>query len=336
MTRSADDYFIMDSECHLVPTHAKAEIAYFEQRRIWFEQCRGAVRGLLGQDPGEGVFKDATPEACIADMDEGGVDMAFVLPEKMMEMSGYSAPLSTNGYILQAVQENPERMMLCANVGPFKIRGVKNAIWELEYLATQHDMRAVKVYPVGDLPLNDRSLWPFYEKCEELGVTVFIHTGVAWVYPMTSAFCHPHLLEDVFNDFPALKVLAFHFAYPWYKELAVMAGAIPNLYVSMSALIFRSRVAPRLFAELVGETLYWGGEDKLVWSVDWLGQVSYADMVDRWLHFEMPEDLQEGYGYPEITEQTRRKVFGENLARLTGVEPRIRAKATAPYSPVTA
>ncbi len=332
MTKTAADYFIMDSECHLVPAQAKAEIAYFEKRRVWFEQCRGAVKGLLGQDPGEGVFSDASPEACIADMDDGGVDMVFALPEKMMEMSGYSAPLSTNGYILQAVEKFPDRMMLCANVGPFKFRGVENAIWELEYLATQHNMKAVKVYPPGDLPINDRSLWPFYEKCEELGVVVFCHTGNAYTYPLTSSYCHPHLLEDVFNDFPNLKVLAFHFGYPWYRELAVMAGAIPNLYVSMSAIIFRARVAPRLFAEILGETLYWAGPEKLLWSVDWLGQVSYADMVDRWLHFQMPQDLQEGYGYPEITEEARRLIFGENLARLVGIEPRIRSKGTAAIS----
>ncbi len=336
MTASADNYFIMDSECHLVSNQAKKEISYFPERRVWFEQCRGVVHGLTGTDPGEGVFSDASPEAAIAAMDEGGVDMAFVLPEKMMEMSGFSAPLSTNGYVLEAVEKYPDRFMLCANVGPFKFRGVKNAIWELEYFATQHGMRAVKVYPPGDLPLNDRSLWPFYEKCEELGVAVFIHTGNAYTYPLTSSYCHPHLLEDVFNDFPTLKVLAFHFGYPWYRELAVMAAAIPTLYVSMSAIIFRARVAPRLFAEVLGETLYWGGEDKLVWSVDWLGQVSYADMVDRWLHFEMPEDLQEGYGYPAITEDTRRKVFGENLARRVGIEPRIRARATAPFRSETA
>jgi predicted TIM-barrel fold metal-dependent hydrolase len=31
-----------------------------------------------------------------------------------------------------------------------------------------------------------------------------------------------------------------------------------------------------------------------------------------------------GYGYPEITDEDRRKIFGENLARLIGIEPKRR------------
>jgi uncharacterized protein len=35
---------------------------------------------------------------------------------------------------------------------------------------------------------------------------------------------------------------------------------------------------------------------------------------------EIDRELQERYGYPEITEADKRKVLGENQARLFGVE----------------
>ena len=34
----------------------------------------------------------------------------------------------------------------------------------------------------------------------------------------------------------------------------------------------------------------------------------------------MPADLMEGYGYPEVTAEIKRKILGENLARLIGVD----------------
>ena len=48
--------------------------------------------------------------------------------------------------------------------------------------------------------------------------------------------------------------------------------------------------APRLFAELLGKLLFWCGEDKIV------------------------------YGYPQLTEQAKRKILGENLLRLHGMD----------------
>ncbi len=66
-------------------------------------------------------------------------------------------------------------------------RGIKHANWELEFLAKEKGARIFKVYqPEDDGPINDRRLWPFYEKVQELGVVLTLHTGVSPV-PMTPA-----------------------------------------------------------------------------------------------------------------------------------------------------
>jgi hypothetical protein len=36
--------------------------------------------------------------------------------------------------------------------------------------------------------------------------------------------------------------------------------------------------------------------------------------------FQIPEDMQEGYGYLPITDEDRRKIFGENLGGLLGID----------------
>ena len=71
----------------------------------------------------------------------------------------------------ELIEPYPERMYLEANVGPVIKRGIKHANWELEYLVKERDARLCKLYtPEDDGAINDRRLWPFYEKASELGV----------------------------------------------------------------------------------------------------------------------------------------------------------------------
>ena len=47
-------------------------------------------------------------------------------------------------------------------------------------------------------------------------------------------------------------------------------------------------------------------------------QIRFA--VQGLREFQIPVDMQEGYGYPAITDADRRKIFGENLAGLLGID----------------
>jgi hypothetical protein len=38
------------------------------------------------------------------------------------------------------------------------------------------------------------------------------------------------------------------------------------------------------------------------------------------MDFQIPEDLCTGYGYPQLTDQAKRKILGENLLRLHGLD----------------
>ena len=44
-------------------------------------------------------------------------------------------------------------------------------------------------------------------------------------------------------------------------------------------------------------------------------------------NLEMPVELQQQYAYPKVTEETRAKILGLNLARVTGLEPHKRIEA---------
>jgi hypothetical protein len=49
-------------------------------------------------------------------------------------------------------------------------------------------------------------------------------------------------------------------------------------------------------------------------------------VVDYVRELRMPEELQEKWGYPEITEEIRAGILGANLARLARIEPTKRVK----------
>jgi hypothetical protein len=38
------------------------------------------------------------------------------------------------------------------------------------------------------------------------------------------------------------------------------------------------------------------------------------------MDFAIPQDLCEGYGYPQLTDVAKRKILGENLLRLHGLD----------------
>jgi uncharacterized protein len=38
------------------------------------------------------------------------------------------------------------------------------------------------------------------------------------------------------------------------------------------------------------------------------------------MDFQIPEDLSAGYGYPQLTDQAKRKILGENPLRLHGLD----------------
>jgi len=63
------------------------------------------------------------------------------------------------------------------------------------------------------------------------------------------------------------------------------------------------------------------GPDKIIWGTDYAGygaQIRTAVIGMR--EFQIPEDMQKDYGYPAITDEDRKKIFGGNLGRLLGID----------------
>ena len=78
--------------------------------------------------------------------------------------------------------------------------------------------------------------------------------------------------------------------------------------------------APYRGYHMIGEALQWVPDDKIVMGLD----LAFDDMgtaVDYIRNLQMPKELQEKWGYKEITDATRAKILGLNLAKLAKIDP---------------
>ncbi|MDF1554581.1 MAG: amidohydrolase family protein [Deferrisomatales bacterium] len=326
--------FTFDCESHLVPP--ADDINYFPMYKMNQQLLRNMMYrlapmsrfGLNDVIP----FKEMWParkrppahdpeesaDIMVAKMDEVGMSMSVMLPEPFLPMFMGVRMMSTNGWLAKAVARHPDRLVGVCNVGPMLYRGVKNAIWELEYLVKELNFKAVKFLPPDDTYINNRELWPYYEKIQELEVPLFLHTGFSWCVPGRSAYCEPNLIEDVCEDFPDLTILAYHMGYPHCDALNAQAMKFPNLYIGTSLLPLFGHGVSKRAQKYFGEARIWAGIDKLVWGTD-LGPCS--DEMDFVNKFQISEQVQEEYGYEPLSDEDRAKWAGLNLAKILKITP---------------
>ena len=78
------------------------------------------------------------------------------------------------------------------------------------------------------------------------------------------------------------------------------------------------------------------GEDRIVFGSDgvWYGSPQWQ--IEAFWGFQIPDELCRKYGYPKLTESTRRKILGQNSAKLYKLPPAAAPAPHGPYKPVPA
>ncbi len=320
---SNEDSFVALSECHFMNPQTLAEVNYYPGNQRWWDSVDGVMRAWSGRDL-TGEWPHPLASELIKYMDEARVDVCFCLREGMGDISGHTVQLSTNQFMVDQIAPYEGRMYLEANCGPAIRRGMDYALWELEFLVNERSAKLCKVYAPDDVaPLDDRRMWPFYEKAQELDIALTMHTGMSYVVPQPSAHSMPGTLDAILNDFEDLKIIAYHTGWPNTEELIGLAGKHKNLYVSMSGIIGWFQRSPYRGYHFLGTALQWMDHSKIVCGLD----LPFDDMsrVIDWLrNVQIPEELREQWGYMEITEEMRAGWLGANLARLAKIDTKKR------------
>jgi hypothetical protein len=173
---------------------------------------------------------------------------------------------------------------------------------------------------------DDFGYFQLYERMQSLKLVALFHTGIVSgnsdePEPSSMARMRPAYLHTIARSFPKLVIQGAHLGNPWYEEAAEVARWEKNLYfdVTGSTLIKKAKNL-----SLFREYLWWEGPtahsspdavyafEKIVFGTD-----------------EPPENLDANVARYEamlnaceVPEPSRRKVFGETLARILGITVR--------------
>jgi predicted TIM-barrel fold metal-dependent hydrolase len=218
----------------------------------------------------------------------------------------------------------PDKTVLWGSVNPLEGR---RALELMEIQVKEHGARAFKFYNVRydygqHFPwrMDDPKVaFPVFEKAQELGVNLIgVHKGVP-LGPQHVEHTTTWDMDGAAEAFPDINFVIYHVGLPFLDEVCWQLIRFPNLYASLAATVNFVVRAPRQFAEVLGKLLFWCGEDKIIYGSEapiWHPQWALRAFSE----FEIPQDLCEGYGYPQLTDQAKRKILGENLLRLHGMD----------------
>jgi predicted TIM-barrel fold metal-dependent hydrolase len=106
---------------------------------------------------------------------------------------------------------------------------------------------------------------------------------------------------------------------PRIEDFCFMATQEPNVYAGLAVVIGGLMHArPRFFAKVMGELLFWVGEDKMLFGSDYMIWEPKWQ-VEGFAAWEMPDD--EAYAdYPRLGVEGKKKIFGLNAAKLYGID----------------
>jgi len=121
----------------------------------------------------------------------------------------------------------------------------------------------------------------------------------------------------------------------WTTQFAELSAPFRNVYAELGTTFAGSVVTfPTVWAHIIGQLLKFMGPDRIVFGSDslWYGGPQWQ--IDAFWRFQIPEEIQERWGYPALTEASRRKILGLNSARLYKLPGASEASAHGVYKPV--
>ena len=217
----------------------------------------------------------------------------------------------------------PSRIRVLGTVDP---PDGASAIESLIYQCETIKIDGLKLYPPGPdargwVLDDEKNTYPLLEVLRRHGVkNVCVHKGLPGLF--LEQYCHTDDLVRAAAAFPDLNFIAFHSAFPWEAELAGRAKAakVKNLYAELGSLARMMRTDPARYSVLIGNLLDGFGADHIIWGTDTpvIGPPHWQ--IEAFQTFTIPEELAAQYHFSRLTPEVKNKNFGENAARIFGID----------------
>lgn len=141
--------------------------------------------------------------------------------------------MPNNKEVTDFCQKYPSLFKGFAGADPHK---GKLALADLKHWIKDEDFAGVAVDPLhAKLCADDAAFSPIYEKCCEWDVPVIITAGPARFVPGTVLeHAHPRHIDAIARDFPELKIVVSHGAWPFVNEMIAVCWRQRNVYMELS------------------------------------------------------------------------------------------------------
>ena len=177
------------------------------------------------------------------------------------------------------------------------------AVRELEE-AWRGGLLGVKLHPaIQKFRLNDRSIFGFYEKAQELGMILDFHTGS---HGWRLLEYQPLLLDDVAYAFPRLKIVIEHVGgCHFYNQALALLMDKRNVYAGISSCLDESDKRWFLGPRKIEEIASFVGQDKMIYGTDF----PYND----WKRIRSDIEIIKGLN---LTQSAKESILGASLENL--------------------
>src|SRR3954451_10797393 len=320
--KNGEKYFIFDSHLHFWDASpANWKPGAEEYAKGWIE-CFHAYQGLGPAETHWTLehFQKYSVEDFEKDVfTEGHVDMAVLQSTYLKEWytKGFN-DIEQNASILDRFGS---KLILNGRWDP---REGEAGLRQLEADHAQFGIKGVKLYTAEwyqgsrGWKLSDPEAVPFLDKCAHVGITNYhVHKGPT-IWPLDKDAFDVSDFDHVATDYQELNFIIEHVGLPRIEDFCFMATQERNVYAGLAVAIGGLMHArPRFFAKVMGELLFWVGEDKMTFGSD------YAIWEPKWqveglLDWDYPDETFSDY--PAWTTTAKKKILGLNAARLYGLE----------------
>ena len=216
-------------------------------------------------------------------------------------------------------QRHPDKLTYNHAYDP---RNGETGLEQLRRDADRMKLQGVKLYTAewnGDsrgYKLDEAWSRRYLEECIKLGIrNIHVHKGPT-IRPLDRDAFDVADVDKVATDYLELNFIVEHVGLPRLEDFCWIATQESNVYGGLAVAIPFIHTRPRYFAQIIGELLYWIGEDKILFSSDY-ALWTPKWLIERFVDFQIPEDMTE---YAPITVDQKRKILGLNAASLYDID----------------
>lgn len=331
--------FIFDAQNHHVKDSISGPLAF---RRLTGKY--GLNPDLLGVDPQRGDLHRANfMKEIFFDSD---TVMSLISGAAIGPLEQYSITIEDMVLTRDSVNNaaGSQRMLSHGIVDPTRPGALDEATRQVE----EFGIAGFKLYtgnPTGPWMFDDEDIsYPILEHIRSLGkINISTHKGLALGTRLKPWFM-PTDIPTVAKQFRDMNFIIYHSGMqhmmaqmpksfvgvdadgyiPWTTDLCRARDADPemrNVYMELGGVFGFSVIThPDICGHLLGQIIKSFGSDHVIWGTDCIWWGSPQWQIEAMRRFQIPQHLQDKFGYAPITDADRRLIFGENIARLYEID----------------